>query len=570
MGQRLSGLRQDARAIWQTPPVMRYPFITFTTLNPQTAALWWAGCMLCALPLVFIVLGHEGRRVAQMLALVVPLFALLCIPLQSETARRARALLLWLWTLLFIADGAARGYLQETYQTAPNGALVLGAAANTNLRESSEYLRSQWRAMAIWGLALGVAACITWHAAKRLRSVEGLALRGSRPLQAALLVLLIVTVLAYASKPWRRLHPLIFWSDWVQSVQTLRTELSDQHQQRALALANAKALAPSVTDALPSTVVLVISDSVNRDNMSLYGYARHTTPQLQALQREAGPNMLMLRNAWSVEASTLPALKRMFNIPVHGESSSQHLLALARTAGYRVWWVSNHDDLAIEQQHAQLADVVQLVNRVPGRSSDSLDGELLDEVKTAIADPHERKLIVVHLLGTHPHYRLRFPEDQNPFDDKADAVENQLIAQGRPGWVRNFRQEYDAALLYHDGVVAELLRMTQAVAGPQQRAAWMYLSDHGQEVGHTINHAGHSPSTASGFRIPAIVWRDQAFEPASAARAQEPFRNDWTAFTAADLMQLQWRGQMHERNVLSSAYQWQKPELPVTVASFAH
>ena len=29
-------------------------------------------------------------------------------------------------------------------------------------------------------------------------------------------------------------------------------------------------------------------------------------------------------------------------------------------------------------------------------------------------------------------------------------------------------------------------------------------------------------------------------------------------------------GQMHERDVLSPAYQWQPPMLPVAVASFAH
>ena len=534
---------------------------------------WLAGGLLCALPLAFIVLGHEGRRVAQLLVLMLPPVALLCIPLPNATARHVRSVLLWLWTMLFIVDGAARGYLQQTYQSAPNGALVLGAAANTNFREGSEYLLAQWRAMAIWGVAAAVAGCTTWFAARRLRHLKSLPVHGSRVLQAALLVLLVVVVLAHASKPWRRLHPVAFWSDWVASVQTLRGELSDQHQQRRTALANAKALAPHLTDALPATVVLVISDSVNRDNMSLYGYARNTTPQLQKLQRDAGPNLLLLRNAWSVEASTLPALARMFNIPVHqeaGEASSQHLLALARTAGYRVWWVSNHDDLAIDQQHAQLADVVQLINRVPGRSSESLDGELLDEVKTAIADPHERKLIVVHLLGAHPHYRLRFPQDQNPFDDHADAVEHQLIAQGRPGWLRNFRHEYDAALLYHDGVVSELLRMTQASARPAQRAAWMYLSDHGQEVGHSIDHAGHSPGTASGFRIPAILWRSEPFGQRQSEQALQPFRNDWMAFTAADLMRLQWRGQMHERDVLSPAYQWQPPMLPVAVASFAH
>ena len=44
----------------------------------------------------------------------------------------------------------------------------------------------------------------------------------------------------------------------------------------------------------------------------------------------------------------------------------------------------------------------------------SLDGELLDCIQEALADPAERKFIIVHLLGAHPHYRLRFPKGENP------------------------------------------------------------------------------------------------------------------------------------------------------------
>ncbi len=556
------------------------------SFQPSLAALhsargtpWLAGWLLCALAFAFIVLGHDGRRVAQVLVLLLPLVVLLMLPLKSASLQKTRATLAWLWVMPFVFDGVARGYLQDTYQSAPNGALVLGAAANTNLREGGEYLQSQWRSMALWGAALIASGWLAWWLARPLRQFAGWAGGARRPLQILMALLLIVLLIAYASKPWRRLHPAAFWIEWVDSVQELRAEWSNQHLQRNQAMANARVLAPTVRGAAPSTVMLVIGDSVNRDNMSLYGYARSTTPQLQALQQGAAAQMLVLRNAWSVEASTLPALHRMFNIPVQGQSSNQHLLALARQAGYRVWWISNHDDLAIEQQHAQLADVVQLVNRTPGRASESLDGELLDEVNTALADAHERKLIVVQLLGAHPHYRLRFPHDANPFDDGPDAVEQQLTAEGRPGWLRSFRHEYDAAVLYHDSVLAELLRMTQQ----RQRAsdasdagevgevgdfAWMYLSDHGQEVGHTTNHAGHSPGTAAGFRIPAMVWRSTAFAHMDATFDDRPFRNDWAAFTLADLMRLDWPGQMHERNVLAPHYEWQEPQLSARVASF--
>lgn len=189
------------------------------------------------------------------------------------------------------------------------------------------------------------------------------------------------------------------------SIQQLQQGLANQQARREAALARAHALAPTVQVAGHSTVVLVIADSINRDNMSIYGYKRATTPHLASQLRGLDGEMLMLRNAWSVDASTLPALGNIFGFGQPDAQDAQHLLAVARAAGYKVWWISNHDDLGIEQQHARVADIQDFANRQPGRTSSSLDGELLDNLQRALADATPQKLIVVHLLGAHPHRR---------------------------------------------------------------------------------------------------------------------------------------------------------------------
>ena len=240
---------------------------------------------------------------------------------------------------------------------------------------------------------------------------------------------------------------------------------------------------------------------------------------------------------------------------------TQHVLALARSAGYKVWWISNHDDVAVDQQHARLADTVEMINRQPGRSSGSLDEELLDEVERALADPSPRKLVVVHLLGAHPHYRLRMPANEHPFDAGGDAVDAAMTREGRAAWVREFRQDYDSAIRYHDRIVARTLSMTRSHLAGEERGAWMFLSDHGQEVGHSLDHVGHSPGTASGYRIPALLWRSgEGFDASTATR---PFRADWAGWTLAELLNLRWSGMHDERNVLSPGYAWQAPTLPV-------
>ncbi|KQX33451.1 phosphoethanolamine transferase [Variovorax sp. Root434] len=537
-----------------------------TRPSPPRNALPACGVVGATL-LALIALGHDGRRIAQLAVLAAPMVLWLAWPLRSTQMRRLRTLLVWLWAMGFALDGTVRAYLLDTYQAAPDSAMVLGAAANTNAREGTEYLWMHWRSAAVWCAVLAVAGTLVGMFARR--GAMAPSARPARWAVALLALLLLAACAAYASKPWRRLHPAIFWTQWANSVHTLRSAWADQQTQRDRLMAQARSIAPVISQAGPSTVVLVITDSINRDNMALYGYGRPTTPRLLAHRAQTGGQMAVLKNAWSVDASTLPALRNMFRFGLPDSDNPPHVLALARAAGYKVWWISNHDDLAIEQQHARLADVVDMVNRTPGRASASLDGEILDCVQEALQDAStDRKLIVVHLMGAHPHYSLRFPENANPFDDDVDAVENGLVKDGRSAWVRRFRQEYDAALLYHDFVVSELLQQTRTAGKPGDYRAWMYLSDHGQEVGHVSDRAGHSPSTASGYRIPAVVWRNRQPLPTAEAQ-QQPFRADWTGWALMDLLHIQWSGQRPERNVLGGAYRWQAPQIPVAVESFS-
>ena len=95
------------------------------------AAFW----LLAGAFAVAIVLGHDGRRALQMLVLALPALLWLRWPLASASARRIRALAVWLWGLCFAADGAFRAYLQDIYRATPDSAMVIGAIANTGARE---------------------------------------------------------------------------------------------------------------------------------------------------------------------------------------------------------------------------------------------------------------------------------------------------------------------------------------------------------------------------------------------------------------------------------------------------
>jgi heptose-I-phosphate ethanolaminephosphotransferase len=539
------------------------PFLSRTRLSTLVTVAAVLGVAIAA--------GHEGRRALQMLALALPLLLWLAWPLRSPALHRLRAALVWSGVMLFVLDGAVRHYLWSHYQAAPDSSMVLGAAANSQAREGAEYLWANVPHLLLRVVpAMLAAAMLAWAVRGAARWPQAAAVwRPPHRLAVVLAaLLLLVAGVAHASKPWRRMHPALFWSQWWDSAQALRAGWTQQRQLREHTLARARQMAPTLAFDGASTVMLVVGESINRDNLGLYGYARDTTPRLAADRAELGDRFTVLRHAWSAEASTLPALHKLFRFGQGEHGDAPHLLALARAAGYKVWWIGNQDDMALEALHASLSDQVEMINRRPGRGGETLDGELLDEVGRALADASPRKLLVVHLMGAHPHYELRHPPGANPFAGVDDVVERQLQAAGRSAWTREARQQYDAAVLYHDGVLSGLLKSLRDGAGGGTRAAWMYLSDHGQEVGHELDRAGHSASTAAGYRIPALVWRSEPADTDGGAAALRPFRADWAAWTVADLLGLQWPGQDATRNVLSAAYRWQPPLLGVPVAAF--
>ena len=528
--------------------------------------------VVCGALIVALVLGYDGRRVVQLSVLALPGIALLLIPVHSGTWHNLRLGAVWAWVMLFIVDGFARSYVSWNYDAAPTSSMVLSALANTGPRESREYLEMYAPMIAVWSVALLVTGLALAIALRKTPVLDwrriGRADWSARRRMLAALPIAILIVVAYATPGWRKLHPVPYWTAWATQVNLARSSLVNRIDAREDAVAHAKKLAPTVRDAGPSTVVLVLSDSINRDNLGLYGYDRDTTPGLTKRDAVLGADKLVIRNAWATQASTVAALRDIFFFGEETPEQPVHILAMARAAGYRTWWISNHDDFAISEMHAELADEQHMLSRQPGRITSSLDEIVLPSVKTALAHPAHRKLIVVHLLGGHPHYSYRYPENQNPFLVTEDATDALLRASRRSKWVRHLREHYDGAMLYHDRVLSELLDATIKIPDPQGYRAWFFLSDHGQEVGHEVDRAGHSSITAAGFRIPAIFWQSAPRHSLGTTVENRPFRSDWTAWTLMTLLGIRWPGFDATRDVLDPHYTWVAPNLAAPITSF--
>lgn len=279
----------------------------------------------------------------------------------------------------------------------------------------------------------------------------------------------------------------------------------------------------------PRTEVLVLSESLTSLNFGVCGYPRQTTPHLA--QHLAEFNIFC--DAYSSHASTIAALTTMLTdlkninsllgavmtkhrLVWHDKSvkivAKQSLLSNAKMAGYKIFWLSNQDDSYLSSFFANLADQAVFNNKRSGRSSSAKDEELFFAYQAALQDKAKKKLIILHLIGAHPNYALRYPQDYAYFPSQSEAsIEQRIAAQleliSANFRTRNQRDEYDNAVRYQDWLLFKLWQQLLATPNLGQRS-FTYISDHGNEVGHEKDYAGHSPSTEAGYKIPIIQWYD--------------------------------------------------------------
>lgn len=479
-------------------------------------------------------------------------------PSRHAGLRALQAVLAGLVAMGFVVDGHVRFFLHQSYDASPSSAMVVTALANTQTSEMWEFLQMHGAKALVTALVL--AASLVWLVlCLRAWWMQPVTPCGKTPWQGLMLGLLLSSgVLALVGTHWRGLHPVNFWSDWAGTVTGLRTQWGNLDHSRRQLTEHAFKQSPTASPSSPDTLVLVISESINRHHLSIYGYPRQTSPQM-AQKMAAEPDRLkMFSQAWAVDASTVPALQNFFYFG-QPEGQKQHLLALAAAAGYQTWWISNQDDMAIEQEHARMAHHAHMINHRPGRGSHSLDHTSLPLLEQALRSATPRKLIVLHLIGAHPDYKRRHVPGVAAFGGVKDQVYEGLKAQGRSSWVRQLRNDYDSALTYHDTVVAQTLAMTRQLGG--QAASWVYFSDHGQDVGTSGNRAGHNMHTAEGYRIPLLMW-GHGMQGLPANYLQRPVRADWLAHSVMNLLGITWAQHAPDKDVLDASYRWRPPSTP--------
>ena len=235
--------------------------------------------------------------------------------------------------------------------------------------------------------------------------------------------------------------------------------------------------------------VLVIGESHSKRHMSLYGYPRDTTPKL--VQRSRADNLVVFENAYSNHTHTVQSLSIALTEAnqYNGKSwtTTPSFIDVARQAGIRTYWISNQQMLGLwDNVVALLAKesekVVSINKKIGGlKKPGKQDEALIPHLRDALREPGE-KLIVVHLIGSHSGYCLRFPESWNAY-----IGELELSAFGKVSASTKLKRVncYDNSVRYNDYILDMVFNSLEESEVP---ASALYFPDHSEEVFNGKHH----------------------------------------------------------------------------------
>lgn len=225
----------------------------------------------------------------------------------------------------------------------------------------------------------------------------------------------------------------------------------------------------------PRTVVVVVGESENRRvfNENLDDFKKKT-----AFLKNAP---VLINDAHADVASTARVIKSILMPDDIG------LTTAYKNAGFKTFWLSN------QYKSSKLDDIICAVTQnfderryynfsmrtdLFEYANSQFDEVLIEPLKSALNDKADKKLIFLHLFGSHFPFSKRYPNAKETL----------------------FTQQYSASARYTNTVLAGILKQAEAA---RQNIAVLYFSDHGTNPKNPFNR---SDTDSEVNQVPMFLW----------------------------------------------------------------
>lgn len=257
--------------------------------------------------------------------------------------------------------------------------------------------------------------------------------------------------------------------------------------------------------------VLIIGEAARYDHWSINGYNRPTSPNL-----DSNKNLITFSNAATGGTMTNVSVPLIItradasDFDMHKRERS--ILAAYKEAGWRSFWVSNQSKYGLTGNigmHYNDGDTA-IFNGWGANETNfqgSTDSALVPMVKEILAKEKGKNIfLVVHTIGSHWRYLLRYPPEFTKFTPVSDR--NRMVMGYPPREI--MINEYDNSILYTDHIIQQIIN---AVQEEDALSSLVYVADHGENLGddeRKLYFHSYNPSSYTAH-VPLFVWTSNSF-----------------------------------------------------------
>ncbi|WCO03004.1 sulfatase-like hydrolase/transferase [Psychroserpens ponticola] len=292
----------------------------------------------------------------------------------------------------------------------------------------------------------------------------------------------------------------------------------------------------------PQTYVVVIGESTSSWHMQLYGYERETNPRLSEIKDE----LFVFDSVIAPNVHTVLALEKILTFSDYktpNKNDNASIIQLANQAGFTTYWISSQRPIGIHESVAATiarASDKRVYTNTEDYNYQILDNSLLPELDVILNDEHKKRVIFVHLIGTHIPYDKRYTKSFDYFNDE------NINSKFKNEKVIKIVNAYDNATRYNDHIVRSIIEKVKA----KQTISYVtYLSDHGDEVYDTKDFLGHNEyhATRPMYEVPFIVWFSDLYKNKignynNRAIVQRPYILEDFIYSFSEISQIQFKG----------------------------
>jgi heptose-I-phosphate ethanolaminephosphotransferase len=221
--------------------------------------------------------------------------------------------------------------------------------------------------------------------------------------------------------------------------------------------------------------VFIIGESTTRNNMSLYGYRRETTPKMDVLKGE----LLIFDNMLACWSNTQGVLHHLLMDSTIDSSAPPNysLCSLLTMAGYKCFLASNQSrwgayDSLTSLLFVDCVERIYMKEAFPARHV--YDPEMVQYVNQfAKSSPNTPCMVFLHLQGSHFPPKSAFPTQAAKFPNEFDDE----YVHGYQSTKKYTYNQYDNSILQTDMLVGSVIDELKKCDRP---TFMIFVSDHGE------------------------------------------------------------------------------------------